>query len=330
MSDPISKVAERLDAHYTQAATDAVPPAPRFRAPAVRPQPTPLGVGLLAAVVIGALLGAAWLGVAIGSQPSVLAGLDIRLPVQSPPATGEASPVPLSACPAQGTTGLQTLPAGCRIPFASPAMVVTTVAPSTLKIDANRVGFEHGWAVFEVEHRTGRPLVVGFDGGDVEVLGTTFSVFQDPERGHVELVEGKVRILETSGASQVLGPGGRFAWDRHERSSAEPGTDSRSLPPTAERPTPNRRDESIDTVAWLRSQKEYPRARALLRRLRVQASTSREREVLDYELGTILKAEQADAAAQCKHWDAFTARYPKTHYADAVRKQQSALQCAER
>lgn len=323
MTNPRSmpELAAELDAHYTRAAEGALPPPPRYRAPRSATRPTVLGWTVVLIVLVAALAGATMLGTQLPRRRARVAeaapGLG-QLPLPVAPTVGEfpqstSAQVSASICP-DGASGSQLLPAGCRVRFASattPAMVVTTVRDTALQVDADRVVVEHGWAVFDVEHRDASPLRIGFDGGTIAVLGTVFSVFQDDARGHVELVEGKVRIDGSGGARHLLEPGGRFAWTRGE--SANP-TPLRVLP------RPAAVDDSLDEVARLRSKREYRRARELVQTLRARASTAREREVLDYEFGTLLEAEHAPQADRCRHWRRFLGAYPSSRYAEAIRK----------
>ena len=317
----IPELAAELDAHYTRVAEGALPPPPRYRARRSTARPTALGWTVALVVLVASLAGATMLGTQLPHRRARVAeaALDLgQLPPPVTPTAGEelqstSAQLSVSVCP-EGASGSQLMPAGCRVRFASattPAMVVTTVRDTALQVDADRVVVEHGWAVFDVEHRDASPLRVGFDGGTIAVLGTVFSVFQDDARGHVELVEGKVRIYESGGARHLLEPGARFAWTRGE--PANPAPPRVLLKPAAV-------DDSLDEVARLRSKREYRRARVLVQTLRARASTAREREVLDYELGTLLEAEHAPQADRCAHWQRFLDAYPSSRYAEAIRK----------
>lgn len=231
-----------------------------------------------------------------------------------------------------GTIGLSGT---CAWPLASPAMTVASFGDASVRVEGDVVTVLDGWLVFDVERvQEGAPSVrVGVAGGMIEVLGTRFSVYQERTRGHVELVEGRIRMLEHSGVASTLSPGDRFTW--HSVASAELQTAVERLPSAAapdgqvtSRPrTPRRASEPIREIAALRAEGRYLEALDLARRWASDSRSARTREVLHYEAGTLIEGPMGDASAACRHWREHLARYPKGRYTEQVALRLARLGC---
>lgn len=82
----------------------------------------------------------------------------------------------------------------------------------------------------------------------------------------------------------------------------------------------------VDRVAELRAQRQYQAAVSLLRDALRQRWDRHTREVLSYELGTILSTQLHDAGA-CTHWAAHREQFPAGHYARAIDRAEERLGC---
>lgn len=82
----------------------------------------------------------------------------------------------------------------------------------------------------------------------------------------------------------------------------------------------------VDRVAELRAQRQYPAAVSLLRDALRERWDRHTREVLSYELGTILSTQLHDAGA-CAHWAAHREQFPAGRYARAIDRAEERLGC---
>jgi transmembrane sensor len=85
----------------------------------------------------------------------------------------------------------------------------------------------------------------------------------------------------------------------------------------------------VDQVAELRAQRQYQAAVSLLRDALHQRWDRRTREVLSYELGTILSTQLPDAAGACAHWAAHRKQFPAGRYARAIARAEDRLSCGD-
>lgn len=84
--------------------------------------------------------------------------------------------------------------------------------PVRLRREGAGVRVVAGSAAFEVEPRPGAALAVYVSGGQIEVLGTRFTVAQGEAGGEVELLRGAIRFVALDGRERRLAPGERLAW----------------------------------------------------------------------------------------------------------------------
>lgn len=82
----------------------------------------------------------------------------------------------------------------------------------------------------------------------------------------------------------------------------------------------------VDQVAELRAQRQYQAAVSLLRDALRERWDRHTREVLSYELGTILSTQLRDAGA-CAHWAAHREQFPAGRYARAIDRAEARLEC---
>ena len=73
-----------------------------------------------------------------------------------------------------------------------------------------------GEAYFEVTHNPRRPFVVEFEGGEIQVLGTSFNVkaYRDDDIVAVTLDEGRVVLDDRRGGRFELSPSEQLLYDR--------------------------------------------------------------------------------------------------------------------
>jgi transmembrane sensor len=83
----------------------------------------------------------------------------------------------------------------------------------------------------------------------------------------------------------------------------------------------------VDQVADLRAQRQYQAAVTLLRDALRQRWDRRTREVLSYELGTILSTQLPDETAACAHWATHRKQFPSGRYARAIDRAEHRLTC---
>jgi len=202
-------------------------------------------------------------------------------------------------------------------------------------------------------------------GGAIEVMGTRFSVVVYDDRGHVDLLEGSIRFVDLDGNVHEIAPGERFHFSAHRDSpvttvAAVTETPPAEAPLTAPEPAPPlaagellaalaaEPDESsharpsasksraasveklrhiVEKVAELRAQRQYRAAVSLLQGVLDQRWDRRTREVLSYELGTILSTQLPDRAKACAHWAAHRERFSAGRYDRAIERAEERLAC---
>jgi len=267
-------------------------------------------LGAVAAAVVIVVLGRLWPPT---SETPVVVQADPPSGRQTPTAPVEPSPEPPPpTCASRSGTDGWTLEGACSLELSDPALTIASVGTSKLRVDGRRVTVDEGWVVFDVEPVDGpEPVRVGVATGTIEVLGTRFSVYQDALRGHVELVEGRIRFVDAhTRAAIVLEPGQRHGWTHGLPSPPEQTKDDTpsplpSPPHSSKRTAPSEPDApagSLDDIARLRARGDYTGALKLIRRLTKITKDQRVREVLHYEAGTIIDDVQDDDDRACAHW----------------------------
>jgi len=320
MSDPIyHNLARRLDGKLTD---QTVPPIERTDAlvsgvPSGRSR---IRVRAPVWVALGVALG---VGVQMRSDrpESTLARAfqDIdRIAIQAGPS--------LDACVRTTNPNVVELEGPCTWRSSDPAMTVSSIGSSRLRTAEGVVRIESGWLVFDVDPVTDRlPVQLAVSVGIIEVIGTRFSIYQDAVRGHVELVEGKIRLIQPTGAVTELEPGDRFAWEGSNEAQAHARHDRRQA--SKRPPKPAADETSISDIARLRIEGRYLDALDLARRLGAQTKDRHVQEVLNYEVGTIIEEPLNDASAACRHWQRHLSLFPAGRYDERVRDRLARLQC---
>jgi transmembrane sensor len=94
-------------------------------------------------------------------------------------------------------------------------------------------------------------------------------------------------------------------------------------------PSPDELRRIVEQVAELRAQRQYQAAVSLLREALGRRWDRRTREVLSYELGTILTTQLRDHAGACAHWTAHREQFPAGRYARAIARAEERLSCED-
>ncbi|MEX1362157.1 MAG: FecR domain-containing protein [Nannocystaceae bacterium] len=97
----------------------------------------------------------------------------------------------------------------------------------------------------------------------------------------------------------------------------------------ARRPSPEELSAIVTQVTELRAQRQYRAAVSLLRGALAERWDRRTREVLSYELGTILSTQLPDREAACAHWVEHREQFPAGRYARAVDRAEERLSCSD-
>lgn len=285
-------------------------------------------------------------GLRMRSGPAIALGLGVgwalagtpEAPLRLEPALVElrvpTPSSPLPDCVQFGDAGAVALRGACAWQLTSPAMTVASFGDSSMRLADGMLTVVDGWLVFDVERvEVGPPVRVGVAGGVVEVLGTRFSVYQDETRGHVELVEGRIRMLGDAGADATLQPGDRFTWHATRPGELQTAAERASAHAASEAPARRVREskgvnEPIREIAALRAEGRFLEALDLARRWAKESRSARTREVLHYEAGTLIEGPMGDASAACRHWREHLARYPKGRYTEQVALRLARLGCS--
>lgn len=272
------------------------------------------------------------------------------VPVASTPSI-EVAPavVATAACaPALGTA-LAEVAAPCRVDLDALGVVVDVWATAQLAVRDRTLVLAEGSASFDVAPVGDRPPIeVDVGVGRVRVLGTRFEIQNVGERGHIDLVHGRVEFHADDGVVHVVQPGTRFSWDRRPRAPVEPEVppEPEALPQNSTAPPDRgpRRDASepaarrptaaidvsalLDEVARRRAAGEYDDARDLLRGAIDRIADEGTVEVLSFELGTVLELG-ATADQACDHWRGHAARFPNGTSARRTASRRARLGCDE-
>jgi hypothetical protein len=205
---------------------------------------------------------------------------------------------------------------------------------------------------------------VGVGGGIIEVVGTKFVVDQGDRDGSVDLIEGRIRFLRTSGPPVEIRPGERFRWtngveptvdawgDPAEsasggaaRQAAGPSSATTLAPKAAldkraaeapseasgshadSQPAPRVSvEDAIQRAIRLRGEGRYGEARSVLAELHGASLDAHAAEILSFEEGDLLEHFERDSAI-CAHWQQHQARFPTGQYRSVVSAKLSRLGC---
>jgi hypothetical protein len=185
----------------------------------------------------------------------------------------------------------------------------------------------------------GAPFVVYVSHGEIRVLGTRFTLWQDEGGGRVELHRGAIAFRSRDGREVTLRPGEELRWPLPPPVPAPavkvkaPGADAGRNRPAVRPKRKNRPitvDEAeslLDQIGRLRSQGRFGEAVRRLRRSLPRVTDRVARERLSYELGTILTHHLRDAGAACRHWKRHLRAFGPRRYGVEINKLRQQLGC---
>ena len=125
-----------------------------------------------------------------------------------------------------------------------------------------------------------------------------------------------------------LAAGQRLAELARETEAPRSRPSSRSLQ-GREAPSSDELRRIVDRVAELRAQRQYSAAASLLRDALAKRWDRRTREVLGYELGTILSKQPDEHPEACRHFAEHRRRFPSGRYARAIARAEERLGCGD-
>ncbi|MFV8755612.1 FecR domain-containing protein [Nannocystaceae bacterium ST9] len=199
--------------------------------------------------------------------------------------------------------------------------------PSTIVRTGDRVEVIEGEVAFDVESRPEQPLHVIAGATDIEVVGTRFIVHQREGVGWIVMTEGRVRVREGEGPGVTLDRDQRLDWTP---ARAEPEPDV-VTPSRARQRKVDAGDEGIaallDEVASLRRAGQFEAAVDRLRAADTRGWSERSRQLVSYEIGTLLERQLDDAPAACEHWRAHQHEFPNGRHAAIVERSLARLGC---
>jgi transmembrane sensor len=259
------------------------------------------------------------------------------------------------------------LSTGCRVGLGG--VRVEAAKESRLERAPEGLRLLFGLASFEVDHvRPGEPPVrVLVSGGAIEVLGTRFVVFEGGGRGHVDLIEGRIRFVAASGEVTAIEPGRRHVWSsappvearappapaplvasppppppaqkRELRAApsarespppppAEPAEAASEGPEPSARPDPKELASGLERAGRLRALGRHREAISVLESLESRGwDDHRTREVISFEIGRILDDHSGDRTLACRRWLGHRSDFPGGRYASEVDQAIARLEC---
>jgi transmembrane sensor len=192
--------------------------------------------------------------------------------------------------------------------------------------------------------------------GAIEVVGTSFNVIQNDQRGQVNLQEGKIRFRSIKGTTVELEPGQSLDWPLPEPTDPQQASPEHiqaqqlehrvapvavldaglhgstpSIPGTVNAPGPAHPTvvERLEQIQGLRSRGQWARAAEELSSLLRGPLPGATRERLSYELGSIVTYQIHDATRACAIWREHQKTYPRGRYRAEVERAQRSLTCGD-
>lgn len=194
------------------------------------------------------------------------------------------------------------------------------------------------------------PVRVFVSHGQIEVLGTSFTVEQGSTGGRVQLHEGRIEFSDEEGRLRRLQPGASLRWPLKTRESPQvrpqeeldQQDDLEAKPKTAQKNPPPRDSERRQefrradfnalqrTLDRLRAQEDYPGVTRALTRALTQARGTIFSEELSYELGDVLTYHGVDPERACQHWRRHLKQFRAGRYQRLIKQAQASLACRNR
>jgi hypothetical protein len=184
----------------------------------------------------------------------------------------------------------------------------------------HEVQMGRGKARFTITPRKDQRFRVRVAVGTIEVIGTEFGVWQDADKGGVEVQSGTVALKLDSGGTELLHANTAKSWtnerevdkqrllEPEDQEPEQPETAS-SAPKKRRRQGPSRKEmskrrikELLSHQFQLRAQRRFDDALRELRTALADDVFSRQQKArLSLEIGRVLEQQGARAAA-CQHW----------------------------
>lgn len=206
---------------------------------------------------------------------------------------------------------------------------ITALLPSRLRWEASKAEVRSGELLFDVAPRPEQPLHVTLGAVDIEVVGTRFVVHHDGTHRWISMLEGHVRARVGDGAAQDLRDGQRLDWPSATASTGAPAPERPTRPAaTSKPPKPDDGLSSLlDRVATLRRDGAFREAVELLRSTDTHRWSPRARQLVSYEIGTLLERQLGDVEQACAHWTEHRRRFPNGRHDAIVARSLDRLRC---
>lgn len=233
-------------------------------------------------------------------------------------------------------------------------VTIDTVGPVSLRRETRGVRLVRGRIDVTVAHRppAAATATILVSHGAIEVMGTAFTVVQDETGGRVTLREGNIRFQAADGVVVSLRPGEALGWPLPPAfapplpsplPSPPPPSGSPLAPSSPTEPAPWRTPTSaasagtrpaadealLDHVEELRSRGRFEQAARALRRALPGASKPM-RELLSFELGSLLTHQIRDSRRACAQWAWHDRYFPDGRYRNEVARARHTLACPAR
>lgn len=188
-----------------------------------------------------------------------------------------------------------------------------------------------GELLFDVAPRPDDPLHVHAGSVDIEVVGTRFVVHREAGEagtGWVSMLEGQVRVHGGDAAARELAAGQRLDWPTAREPTAQPGNQDKTAGDGGESAADEGLSDLLDEVAKLRRAGEFAEAVERLRGADTRAWSRRARQLVSYEIGTLLERQLQDDDAACAHWAAHREQFPDGRHDAIVARSMERLGCS--
>jgi transmembrane sensor len=202
----------------------------------------------------------------------------------------------------------------------------TLLGPAELSEEGAALRLHRGLVLFSVRkrapHEPAFRILVSH--GAIEVLGTRFLVRQEAATGEVVLEEGAIRFEGAQGTALLSRAGDRLLWP------PLPAPVQAAKPVAPAKRGRNPSATVLDEIATLRRAHRYAAAVKRLRRALLQPAGASTREILSFELGTLLSDHLQEPEAACAHWSLHLGQFPEGRYREEIAAFLVRLRCPMR
>lgn len=272
-----------------------------------------------------------------GSGPARVEGAEVEVAEVGPTdrdASGGSKPSQSATVPPTDSTCADLRPGIVELAADACAFAdgvrITALLPSRLRWEASKAEVQAGELLFDVAPRPERPLHVTLGAVDIEVVGTRFVVHHGGEHRWISMLEGHVRTRVGDGAAQELRDGQRLDWPSAMASTSATTPERPTRPIATSKPSKPDDDGStslLDRVATLRRDGAFREAVELLRSTDTHRWSPRARQLVSYEIGTLLERQIGDVEQACAHWLEHRRRFPNGRHDAIVARSLDRLRC---